>query len=121
MNENNRSQAGFSLLEVLLALVLAGTATAVLAFSYQQAAHLQKSIDGRIAAIVLGNSKLAELQAGSEPLDAGGFPAPYQRYRWTAREESDEYGREMIFLTIQWGDGDQATYQKEFQAYRRSR
>jgi len=121
MSGNSHSESGFSLLEVLLALMLAGLATAVLAFSYQQAAHLQKSIEGRIVASVLGNSKLAELQEGSEPLDSGSFPAPYQRYRWVAREETDENGRDLIVLTVQWGDGNHTAYQKVFQAYRRSR
>lgn len=121
MNGNNRGESGFSLLEVLLALILAGTTTAVLAFSYQQAVHLQKSVEGRVTAAVLGGSKLAELQEGSEPLDAGVFPVPYQRYRWAAREEADGNGRELIVLTVQWGDGNGATYQREFKAYRRLR
>jgi prepilin-type N-terminal cleavage/methylation domain-containing protein len=108
------SDTGFTLIEVVLTLVLAGLAIAVLSKALLQSIYLQKVIDGRITAVVLGRSKLSELEAGSERDSSGEFPTPYQQFRWMATTEFKN-GNNEIRLTVKWGDSRASfSHQKEF-------
>jgi prepilin-type N-terminal cleavage/methylation domain-containing protein len=112
------SADGFTMIEVMLALVLAGLAIAVLGGAFAQATHLQKGLEGRTTAIALGQSKLAELEAGSEVGSSGDFPEPFREYHWNSQEEANGNGAK-ITLTVEWGDNRASIPRhKEFEGWR---
>lgn len=115
MSQNN--EQGYSLLEVMLALVLAGVGTAFMALSYQQAAHLQRLLEGRIVAEVLGSSKLAELEAGSELVSSGEFAPPYQQYTWSTQLDETQQGLPIVDLTVEWSGGYRDKHQKVLKGF----
>ena len=122
MSRNKLNKAtGFTLLEVILALALAGIIIAVLATSFQQSTTTQRQLAGRVTAAVLGQGKLAELEHGSEAALSGDFLPPYQNYKWSAQEET--VGEEMVLitLTLEWRDAYAALHQKVFKGYRRKK
>jgi prepilin-type N-terminal cleavage/methylation domain-containing protein len=96
---------GFSLLEVLIALVLAGTVLTILASSFIQSAFTQQKIGGRITAAIIGAGKLAELEQGSELSLSGDFLPPYQDYNWFASEETAPDESIILTLIVEWKDG----------------
>lgn len=102
-----KSQAGMTLLEVLLAIALTGVSATVLAASFIQAAYTREQLNGRVTAQVLGNGKLAELTGGSELGNSGVFFEPYQKFSWTSREEKTETGITVVFLTVEWRRGNE--------------
>lgn len=95
---------GFTLIEVILALSLAGLMFAALSGSFAHTVHTQKLLNGRVTAIILGQGKLAELEAGAESGSSGEFPAPHGNFKWFATEESGDDGSATITLTVEWGD-----------------
>jgi prepilin-type N-terminal cleavage/methylation domain-containing protein len=117
MGARSGREYGYSLLEVLVALALAGLTTGTIALAWQQSIHLQSLLDGRVTATVLGMSKLAELEAGSEKLSSGEFPPPYERYRWIAQEEGTASGSTVVNLTIKWSGGNHHPQQKMFRGF----
>lgn len=106
MCRNNPGKTGgFSLVEVLIALVLAGTVLSILASSFMQSAFTQQKIAGRVSAAIIGAGKLAELEQGSELSLSGDFLPPYQNYYWFASEETAPDDSVIITLTVEWKDG----------------
>lgn len=97
-----KSQAGMTLLEVLLALALTGISAAVLGASFIHATHTREQLNGRVTAQILGAGKLSELIAGSELGNSGTFPEPYDKFDWTAREETTESGIHVVSITVEW-------------------
>jgi prepilin-type N-terminal cleavage/methylation domain-containing protein len=117
MGASGGREYGYSLLEVLVALALAGMTTGAITLAWQQSIHLQSLLDGRVTATVLGMSKLAELEAGSEKLSSGEFPPPYDRYRWIAKGEWTGGGSTVVNLTIKWSGGNHHPQQKVFRGF----
>lgn len=111
------SQAGMTLLEVILTLALTGVSAAVLVASFMQTIHTREQLNGRVTAQILGAGKLAELAGGGELGNSGVFTEPYQKFRWIAREEKMKNGTSVIFLTVEWSRGN-ASLQKTFLGYR---
>lgn len=100
------SNAGFTLLEVLVALALSGIMLAVLAGSYLESSRAQQIIAGRAAGLMLARSKMAELIGGSEKASSGEFEPPYRGYRWQSREEKSDAGAVALIITVEWRDGN---------------
>ena len=101
----SRKTGGFSLLEVLIALVLSGAVLTILASSFIQSAFTQQKIGGRITAAILGAGKLAELEQGSELSLSGDFLAPYENYNWYAGEETAPDESIILNVGVEWKDG----------------
>lgn len=99
-------EAGMTLLEVLLALALAGISAAVIGASFIQMTHTREQLNGRVTAQILGAGKLAELAGGSELGNSGVFSEPYQKYKWIASEEKTETGLSIISITVEWKRGN---------------
>ncbi len=99
-----KGSSGFTLIEVILALSLAGLMFAALSGSFAHTVHTQKLLSGRVTAIILGQGKLAELEAGAESGSSGEFPAPHDDFKWFAAEDSGDDGSVTITLTVEWGD-----------------
>jgi prepilin-type N-terminal cleavage/methylation domain-containing protein len=115
MRKNN--SPGYSLIEVLIALSLTGVVTAVLTTSFRQVIHTQQLLAGRVAALAIGQGKLAELENGSEPGSSGDFSEPYKKYSWYAKEETAEDEIKIISLTVEWKEGF-TKHQVSFKGYR---
>jgi prepilin-type N-terminal cleavage/methylation domain len=110
--------AGFTLLEVLIAITVSGLMIAVFANAFMQIGRSQHLLDERMTARVIGNGKMAEMLYGSEPGLSGEFAAPYQNFRWNAAEESLADGSTRIDLTVEWRDGLANPHQTRFVGYR---
>ncbi len=118
MSQNKlKSQAGMTLLEVVLALALTGVSATVLVASFMQATHTRDQLNGRVTAQILGAGKLAELTGGSELGNSGTFPEPYQKFKWIAREEKTEIGLHVVWITVEWRRGNVLS-QKTLVGYR---
>ncbi len=110
---------GFTLLEVLVALSLAGTIIAVLAQSFMQSAFTQQKIGGRVAAMVVGAGKLAELERGAELALSGNFEEPYENYKWYASEDTAPDESVIITLTVEWKEsGTTNVHKTSFKGFR---
>jgi prepilin-type N-terminal cleavage/methylation domain-containing protein len=120
MRKNKPSKiGGFTLLEVLVALSLAGAGLAVLAESFIQSAFTQQKIGGRVAAMVIGSGKLADLERGSELALSGDFSKPYDNYTWSATEEIAPDESVIITLTVEWKEGGRSDVHKiSFKGFR---
>jgi type II secretory pathway pseudopilin PulG len=105
-------EAGFSLLETLAALILLGVSTAALASSFAQSDAAQIQLVGRRTALVLGESKLAELSRESETVTSGKFAVPYDNYRWFSENETSDCGLTLVAVTVEWSGRDGKTHQK---------
>lgn len=117
-NKNHfKLQAGMTLLEVILALALAGLSAAVLGASFRQATHTREQLNGRVTAQILGAGKLAELTGGSELGNSGVFPEPYQKFNWVASEEKTETGLSVVSIAVEWKRGNTLS-RKTLQGYR---
>ncbi len=106
-----------ALLEVVLTLALTCVSATVLVASFKQTVYTREQLSGRVTAQILGAGKLAELIGGSEMSSSGAFSEPYQKFRWTAREEEMEAGIIAVFLTVEWSRGNELS-QKTFRGYR---
>ena len=113
--------SGFTLIEVLLALTLAGLIIGVLAGSFQQATVSQQILNGRVAAVTLGQGKLAEIVAGIEKASSGEFMVSGKKYRWVSQTEDVADGCTRIELTVEWGNHIAPfSHRKQLQGWRYS-
>ncbi len=118
MKTVNKIAAGFTLIEVIIALTLAGLAIAALAGTLSQAVYLQKSLEGRVNATTFGQGKLAELESGAENASSGDFILSNHKLRWSSREESVGNGFFKIYLTVEWGEDHAPVRKKDFEGWR---
>jgi prepilin-type N-terminal cleavage/methylation domain-containing protein len=104
MNRVNRheGQSGFTLLETIAAVSLAGLVIGILAQVLLQSTYTQKQLAGRVTATVLGLGKLAEQARGAESAASGVFPEPYRQYRWSCHTEKLGNGLEQLELEVEW-------------------
>jgi prepilin-type N-terminal cleavage/methylation domain-containing protein len=110
--KRKNKQSGFSLFEVLAVLSLMGMITAVIAASFLQSTATQKQLTGRLTAMVLGESKLAEVLSGAESNSSGEFEAPYDAYSWEFQSEPQESGMSLVAVTVKWSGRDGKPRQK---------
>jgi prepilin-type N-terminal cleavage/methylation domain-containing protein len=118
MFNNRKTQSGFSLLETIVAVTVAGMVLGVLVQTFLQSAYTQKQLAGRVTAVVLGSGKLAELAAQAETSTSGIFPAPYQRYRWSCRTVTADNGVAKRELVVEWSGTNGSSQRKSLQQYR---
>lgn len=118
MANRSKSESGFTLLETVAAVALAGLVLGVLAQVFLQCGFTQKQLEGRVTATVLGASKLNELAHNAEAAASGIFPKPYQQYRWNSQTERLSNGLEKIRLELEWGESDGRSRSKVLHQYR---
>jgi len=112
---NSKCHEGFTLLEVIIALSLAGVVIAVLSGAMLQTVYTQKLLAGRGTALMLGQGKLAELEQNVDPNSSGEFTKPYQGYKWRAVEADDGAA---IILTVEWRNSYAKHQEIELRSYR---
>ena len=86
-----RADAGFTLTEAMVALVIVGAALVPLLGAVSRSARAQADVGAAVEAVALAEMRMGQLQV--LPLDSvpaylqprtGAFPAPFARYRWRA-------------------------------------
>jgi len=95
------SQAGFTLIEVLAALLISAVALTYLLQSETASVRMASRTQELRQATILGSAKLQELIAGVETADSGDFEAR-EGWSWEAGRESFEggFGTERVVLTV---------------------
>ncbi|MGQ9779270.1 MAG: prepilin-type N-terminal cleavage/methylation domain-containing protein [Bacillota bacterium] len=105
----NRGARGFTLLEVLAALVLLGMGCAVLYAGYAQANRLEEKTAREVLGLILARMKLAALEAGEETGRSGDYPG-MPGYRWQAEDlGGEEPGLLHLAVTVQDPQGWKTT------------
>lgn len=101
----NECARGFTLLEVVAALVLLGAGSAILYAGYAQANRLEERAAERELASILARMKLAQLEAGEETGCGGEYPE-LPGYRWTAEYAApEEAGVSRLTVAVEGGRG----------------
>lgn len=118
MVNKNKAENGFTLIETIAAVALAGLVLGVLAQVFLQCTYTQKQLEGRVTATILGASKLNELVNKAESAASGAFPKPYQQYQWTSQTESLPNGLEKVQLELKWSDSNGRSRSKILHQYR---
>ncbi|HEX3044527.1 MAG TPA: prepilin-type N-terminal cleavage/methylation domain-containing protein [Bacillota bacterium] len=116
-HNQDRTNAGFSLLEVLIAITITGLIISIISNALMQNGRNQKVLEERVTAQILGQGKLSEIIYGSESGSAGDFAAPYQKYHWYASSETLPDGYTKILLLLEWRDGRALLHQKTLIGY----
>ncbi len=102
--KNNRDfQKGFTLLEVLAALVLLSLVLSWLIPAFIQILDSNTKAEHQLEAYLLGYGKLEEIIGRAETAQEGRFPPPWSGYNWYYQEEKNE---ELLSqtLTVKWKD-----------------
>jgi prepilin-type N-terminal cleavage/methylation domain-containing protein len=118
MEQQARTRSGFTLLETVAAVALAGLVIGILGQVLLQCTYTQKQLAGRVTAAVLGAGKLAELTRQAESGTFGEFPEPYRQYRWSCRTAALGNGIEKLELTVEWSGQNGVSRQRIWQRYR---
>ena len=101
--KENTFQAGFTLFEVLAALVLLSLVLSRIIPGFIQILDSNARAQQRLEAYLLGSGKLEEILCQAERAQEGKFPAPWSQYNWRYDEEkSGEFINQI--LTVKWKD-----------------
>lgn len=95
-------KAGFTLLEVVAALVLLGIFLSYLLPAFTQVAAFQGQIAAETEALFLARGKLDEIVAGAEKGRGGRLPAPWDHYSWSYQVERPAARLVRHTLTLRW-------------------
>jgi prepilin-type N-terminal cleavage/methylation domain-containing protein len=118
MEKPGKTQSGFTLLETVAAVALAGLMIGILGQVLLQCTYTQKQLAGRVTAAVLGAGKLAELARQADSGNIGEFPEPYRQYRWSCRTDTLGNGLEKLELTVEWSGQNGVSQKRTWQRYR---
>jgi type II secretory pathway pseudopilin PulG len=112
-----KSEAGFSLLEVVAVLAMTGVITAALVNSYIQASYTQNQLTRRATALVLGEGKLAEILSGIEQANSGEWPDndANRKYHWRVQRETSDNELILVTLIVEWRGRDGSLRSKTFE------
>ena len=100
---------GFTLLEVVAALVLLGVGCAVLYAGYAQANRLEEKTAQKTMGLILARMKLSRLEAGEETDRGGDYPG-MPGYRWQAEYVGgEEPGLLRLTVTVEDPRGEKTT------------
>lgn len=106
----NRAQ-GFTLLEVMIALAIAGIALVTLLSLSNRSIGVNDRLQKITQATLLAQEKMSEIEAAAEggllqfTADEGEFEAPFQLYRWQLGfEETPLANVKMVMVRVLWGN-----------------
>ena len=105
------ARGGFTLVEVLAAMVLIGVVLPIAMTAVSNALHVASVARHSAEAARLAQSKLEELQLSGDSLASGGgdFGQDYPRYKWTSQvgTSANEYGLVEVRVFVTWLDRNQ--------------
>lgn len=106
VSSKRHSAAGFTLLEVLLALAILAIAGTSLLGLVNRSLALHDRLRQTTRATLLAQSQLALLSGSNAPLvENGRFAAPDERFHWRLQRSATPLGEvERRDLTVSWGD-----------------
>ncbi len=100
------SEAGFTLLEVLVAVTILGIGLTALVEGFAAGLAVLQNTRNNSIAIILAEGKLAEVENGLVAADAGDFAEAgeeYSRFRWTvSRAQGETEGVRRVTVTVSW-------------------
>lgn len=117
-----RADAGFTLAEAVVALVIVAAALVPLMGAVSRSVRAQADVGGAVQAVALAEARMAELEL--LPLDSvpaylqprtGVFPAPFAAYRWRAlvRPRPDAPAVLQAAVVVEW-DGREYSLETYF-------
>lgn len=111
MAEPQMSQKGFTLLEVMLAVVIVGTAFVACLSLANQCIHSQSRVEHITIATMLAKHKMSELEAqartgiATDSERSGTYEEPYSLYAWEVEYlPTPLEGIEQVSVSVRWGD-----------------
>ena len=99
---NFAGKAGFTLLEVVVALTILGAFLSYLMPAFSQLAAFQGQVAAETEVFVLARGKLEEIVAGAERGWEGRFPAPWSHYYWSYNEKRPADHLVCHILNVRW-------------------
>ena len=117
-----RADAGFTLAEALVALLLVAAALVPLLSAVSRGVRAQADVGGALQAVALAEARMGQMEL--LPLDSipdylrprtGAFPAPFERYRWRAlvRPRPDAPAVLQAAVVVEW-EGREYTLETYF-------
>ncbi|MDY0212048.1 MAG: type II secretion system protein [Desulfuromonadaceae bacterium] len=104
------AQSGFTLLEVMLAVVIVGTVFVACLTLVNQSIHSQKRVENVTTATLLARHKMSELEVRARRGDStsseqsGAYDEPYSQYAWEVEYLSTPLeGVQQIRVSVRWG------------------
>lgn len=106
-----KTDSGFTLIEVLLAVIIAGLAFVILSQGMGGAAQGSSLSQKRTRGVMLASQKMVEVETGaldpSRQNDQGNFPAPDEEYSYemtaATTTQTSVYD---VSVTVRWGTAD---------------
>lgn len=105
------NQRGFTLLEVMLAVVIVGTAFVACLSLVNQCIHSQSRVERITIATMLAKHKMSEIEAqarterATDSERSGTYPEPYALYAWEVEYlPTPLEGVEQVQVSVRWGD-----------------
>jgi type II secretory pathway pseudopilin PulG len=111
------ARPGFTLVEALVALVLVTAVVVGAVEAFAAGFRTQAAANEQLIALALAETRLADVAAlplDSLPLDPqlreGGFPPPFERFRWRALVQGDAGapGLRGVAVLVEWDGGELA-------------
>ena len=108
MNSRCRHQNGFTLLEVMIALVIIATVLVALLGLQSRTINLSDRQQKVTQATMLAQEQMSEIELAGENSgrdDDGKFEEPFENYRWQTRFEPTPLAAvSMVTVTVAWGE-----------------
>ena len=108
--KRTRSQAGFTLLEVLLAVVIMGVSLTTILLQFQTALHAGSISQGRTNAVIYAKEKLESLKIEDELSESSQSGTFENGYEWETEVSLYEYEEEDQEEDISYEDLRHETY-----------
>jgi len=108
-----RADAGFTLAEAMVALVIVGAALVPMLGGVSRSVRAEGAVGAAVEGVALAEARMGQLEV--LPLDSiptylqprtGAFPAPFARYRWRAvvRPRADAPAVLQAAVVVEWED-----------------
>lgn len=109
MHRLHRRSRGFSLIEVLAALVIFGISIVALMENFGASTAMQSDLISRQQALALAGNKLEAIRAGNsltESSDSGDFTGADAQFSWSTQiEKTDVADLMKVTVTVRWNSG----------------
>ena len=103
------SRSGFTLIEVLVAMVVAVAAFSIIAQGFSTGGRAAAASQASTQAVVLAQRVLADLEAGAIAADAStsGDFSDAPDFKYSTSSAADEPGLRLVTVTVKWTEQNQ--------------